>query len=150
MIFKITFLIAALAGVIWVIRSLNSYEGPKADDTLALFLGSDAKPFNWCPQNTILVEWYADDGHRQRTFEKATEAAQVCELMIQSFSSEGLEKVTYRKLLVATDSQGKEKILEKAEGHDVYRVDEMPFQAPMLKKALERLDKKPADEARGL
>ncbi|MNJ90988.1 hypothetical protein D3C87_86290 [compost metagenome] len=143
-------MLLALAGVIWAIRALQSYEGPKNDDALSVLLGGDAKPFNWCPENTILVEWFAAGGDRQRTFEKATEAASVCELMIEGFSSEGLEKPTFRKLLVATDSQGKEKVLEKAEGHEVYRVDGMPFKAPMLKKALERLDKKPAPEDRGL
>ncbi len=64
-------MLIALAGVLYAIRALNT--GDVADklsdpqSALGLLIGSDYRPYNWCPEKVVKVEMEDTEG-KEREF----------------------------------------------------------------------------------
>ncbi|UXR65651.1 hypothetical protein EZJ49_05225 [Bdellovibrio bacteriovorus] len=143
-VLKISMMLIALAGVLYAIRALNT--GGVADklsdpqSALGILIGSDYRPYNWCPEKTTRVDVFAQDGSILKTLEAPADISAVCEIMMGAFSSEGIEEGSYHKVLAAHGiAESEIVILEGVAGKPVFRVKGMPFSSPMLSKALDRL-----------
>ena len=137
-------MLIALAGILYAIRALNT--GDVADklsdpqSTLGLLIGSDYRPYNWCPEKTRKVDVFAQDGAILRVLEAPADISAACEIMMGAFSREGIEESSYQKILAAHgDTESEIVIMEGVSGKPVFRVKGMPFSSPMLSKALDRL-----------
>ena len=133
-------LFVALAGVIYLMRGLNSPDlGQKLmdpDNTLNLILGIEEKVTNWCPSETAAIELYGLDGNLQRTFTAAVNVSSLCEIMVGSFNNDGIDEKSFTKRLVAKSQVGEEKVLEQIPDKPIFRTQGLPFRSPMLLKNL--------------
>lgn len=141
---KIGVMLISLGAVLYAIQALRSRDVTnKISDpqsALGILIGSDYRPLNWCPPETIKVEIYSFQGTLQKTLSSPEDVSAVCEIMMGAFSSEGIEEKAYRQRLVAVDARGENKVLQQHEGRPIFRVQGMPFSSPMLEKALVRIE----------
>lgn len=135
---KIGMLLVALAGVIYMMRGLNSADVSEKltdpDSTLNLLLGGDEKVTNWCPAETVAVELYGDDGSLLQTLNTAVDISSMCEILVGSFNNDGIDEKTYTKRLVAKSKAGDATVLEQIPEKPIFRVQGLPFRSPMLLK----------------
>lgn len=137
---KIAILLVAFAGVLYSMQKLNSEDVSKKlmdpDNSLNLLIGGDEKPTNWCPRETVEVALYNDQEAVVKTLTSAIDVSSVCEIMVGSFSNEGVEEKAYSKRLAAKSKAGDIKVLEQIPGKPIFRVQGLPFSSPMLLKNL--------------
>jgi hypothetical protein len=135
---KIAMMLVALAGVFYTMRSLDSGEvSRKLSDpngSLGLLLGSDEKITNWCPKETVEIELYGDDGALLKSLSTPVDISSLCEIMVSSFTNEGIDEKSYAKRLAAKSKAGDIKILEQIPDKPIFRVQGLPFKSPMLLK----------------
>lgn len=141
-LFKVLVLLVAFAGVIYSIRSLKSPEFERKamdpDNALAVLIGSDYRPYTWCPKATAKVEVFADSGSVQKTLTTAPEISTVCELMMGPVSADDAKNTNFVQRMAATGPDNTTIILEQIPDKAVFRVKGMSFSSPMLIKALQR------------
>jgi hypothetical protein len=141
-LFKVLVLLVAFAGVIYSIRSLKSPEFERKamdpDNALAVLIGSDYRPYTWCPKATSKVEVFADSGSVQKTLTTAPEISTVCELMMGPVSADDAKNTKFVQRMAATGPDNTTIILEQIPDKAVFRVKGMSFSSPMLIKALQR------------
>ncbi|UYL10464.1 hypothetical protein B9G69_007715 [Bdellovibrio sp. SKB1291214] len=140
---KIAFMIGSFGLVIYGMKQLRSSEfardSQKEDSALALLLGGDTRPLNWCLADTKKVEIYSGKGEVQKTLESAQDISSVCEILIGPISAEAVQKSQFLPRLIATDAKGAKKTLEQAPNSPFFRVDDMPMSSTVLEKVLQRL-----------
>jgi photosystem II stability/assembly factor-like uncharacterized protein len=140
---KIAFMIGSFGLVIYGMKQLRSsdfaHDSQKDDSALALLLGGDTRPLNWCLADTKKVEIYSDKGTVQKTLETPKDISSVCEILIGPISAEAVQKSQFSRRLVAIDAKGVAKTLEQAPNSPYFRVDEMPMSSMVLEKVLQRL-----------
>lgn len=128
----------ALGGVFYIIHQLDSGVVTKRltdpNNSLGLLLGSDLKPYNWCPQETMAVEIFGNAGESVGIVSSALEISSACEIMVEPFSSDGIDEKDFTKRLAAKGKDGQVRILEQIPEKSIFRVQGLPFSSPMLLK----------------
>lgn len=137
LLFKIVLMAVALVFVfkgIGVLRSNKFIDSAKDPNSFVnLFVGSNQTVTNWCPEKTESLELI---GSAIR-LDTPQDFALVCEVMIAPFEQPTGETLVYKPLIKAIGAT--EVVLEKAEGHPIFRVREMPFSSPGLDVHLRRI-----------
>lgn len=140
--FKVLMLAVAFAGVILAIRSLKSPEFERKamdpDNALAVLIGSDYRPYTWCPKDTTKVDVFSDSGAVHKTLTTPAEIATVCELMMGPVSAEDAKATAFVQRMASVGADNVAVILEQIPNKGVFRVKGLSFSSPMLLKALER------------
>ena len=135
---KVAMLLVAFAGVLYSMQRLNSGDVSEKlmdpNNTLNLLVSGDLKPTNWCPRETVEVELFGEGGTSVRKLTSAIDVSSVCEIMVGSFSNEGVDEKAYQKRLAAKSKAGHIKVLEQIPGKPIFRVQGLPFSSPMLLK----------------
>jgi len=139
---KVIVLAIAFAGVIYSIRSLKSPEferkAMEPDNALAVLIGSDYRPYTWCPKETSKVDIFANSGSIQKSLTMAADISFVCELMMGPVLAEDAKNTNFVQRMAATGPGNTTVILEQIPDKAVFRVKGLSFSSPMLVKALER------------
>lgn len=142
---KIGLLIVALGGVFYIINMLDSGAVTKRltdpNSSLGLLLGSDLKPHNWCPANTVEVEVFDDSGKSLKTVSSAVDISAACEIMVGSFSNEGIDEANFIRRLAAKGKDGQTRVLEHIPEKPIFRVQGLPFSSPMLLKNIANISR---------
>lgn len=140
--FKVFVLAVAFAGVVYSIRSLKSPEferkAMEPDNALAVLIGSDYRPYTWCPKETSKVDIFLDSGAIHKTLTTSSEIALVCELMMGPVSAEDAKATQFVQRMAASGVGNVSVVLEQIPHKGVFRVKGLSFSSPMLLKALER------------
>lgn len=135
---KIGLMIFALWGVFYVMNALDSGDVTKKlndpSNSLGVLLGNDLKPHNWCPLETSEVEIFGDDGSAVKKVTAVVDISLLCEIMVGSFSNDGVDEKAYVKRLAAKGKDGKTRILEQIPEKPIFKVQGLPFSSPMLLK----------------
>jgi hypothetical protein len=141
-LFKVLVLAVAFGGVIYSIRSLRSPEferkAMEPDNALAVLIGSDYRPYTWCPKETSKVDIFANSGSIQKSLTAAAEVSTVCELMMGPVSADDAKDTKFVQRMAATGADNTTVILEQIPDKGVFRVKGLSFSSPMLVKALQR------------
>lgn len=139
---KVFVLAVAFAGVVYAIRSLKSPEFERKalepDNALAVLIGSDYRPYTWCPKETSKVDIFADSGSIQKSLATPADISTVCELMMGPVSAEDAKNTGFIQRVAATGPDNTTIILEQIPDKGVFRVKGLSFSSPMLVKALQR------------
>lgn len=143
---RAVFLTISFICVIYSIRSLNSgkltasLQDPA--NPLAVLIGSNHQPTNWCPDEVQKIEMFRADGSLERTFTFAIEFSVICEIMITPVPAADLDISSFSKYLTARGALESQEVELKANpARDVFELKGYYFSSPMLVKAVERVTK---------
>lgn len=133
----------SLGLVIYAIQALKSpsFQKQAADPSsaLSILIGAEHRPFNWCPKAVRRVDVLDSEGVVAASFSSAADLSAVCEVMMGAAPADEVDKLEFKKLLVASASEAaKPVILEKTVEKAIFRVHGMPFTSQNLEKVLNR------------
>lgn len=132
----------AFGTVIYSIKELRSPDferkAMEPDNALAVLIGSDYRPYAWCPKGTEKIDIYANSGEVLKTLTSPADISALCEIMMGAVSATDINEAKFVQRLGATSSDKTSVIMEQIPGKALFRVKGMSFSSPMLVKALER------------
>lgn len=140
--FKISILVLALVAVIYAMRLLKSPASKQAADpgsVVGLLAGSDYRLLNWCPENLIKIELYAESGEVIKTLTSQQDFVAVCELMVGGFVQDPARSPVFKTRIKAYPQSGNPVSLDMDFSAKVFQIKGMPFSSPGLLRALDRL-----------
>lgn len=130
--FKIALLLVSLGVVVYAMRLLQAPDVPtqlaSPENPMALLLGSDLRPLNWCMVKVDKIELPG----LGKNFNKTPDISRFCEVMIEPVNQNDLQIEDYQVVAVAT-GEGKTKKLER-NSKGVFRVESFPFHSKQLEK----------------
>lgn len=143
---KIVVLIAALAGVLLLMKRLNSPDQQKIakdpNSIMGILLGSDLQLYNWCPPEVEKIEIYSNQSQALiKSVNSPQDISALCELMIGTNDKGPMDAKFDTKLKAYSKKDGEVVTLESVFGQPLYRVKGASFYCKALDKALNRLEK---------
>ncbi len=140
------FLLISFFCVVYTIKSINSGSLEKSlndpKNPLALLIGSDNQPTNWCPPEVETIQMWDVQGQLVKTFSFAIEFSVVCEIMVSPTQVVDSEKSSFSKYLTARGKNNGEEITINANSsRDAFELKGYYFKSPMLLKSIERVIK---------
>ncbi len=142
-ILKLSVLILSFVAVVYGMNILRSSdflgESRGTNNAVALLLGDDLRPLNWCPEKVTEVTLLHSLKEASLTVKSAQELSAFCELMIGPVNQDQLNQAKFDKRLQADSlTRSITVILEQSQDGKLFRVQGMPFSSPMLEKVLSR------------
>jgi hypothetical protein len=109
-------------------------------DQLGIFFGPQAsvsleQKSNWCPLAVQLVAWVEKD----KFVSSDAQIKDICSLKSTGYSANEIQNITWKPLLVAKDSQGKEQTLESDPSLSYLKAGDLIFKSPEFKSQLEKV-----------
>ena len=136
--FKILTLAVALVGVFYFMNQLSpekmSEPGVGEKNPLAMLFGSDmGRPMNWCPQDVQRLQVGASEPVEVND---QVQIQSYCQILAESFDSTGLDAQSFKPVLKAFGSSGKELIVEADASGKIFRFQGLPFGSKQLSRQL--------------
>lgn len=140
------FLLISFFCVVYTIKSINSGSLEKSlndpKNPLALLIGSDNQPTNWCPSEVDRIQMWDTEGQVIKTFGFAIEFSVLCEIMVSPTQVVDTEKSSFSKYLTARGKNDSEEITVSANSQrDIFELKGYYFKSAMLLKSIERVTK---------
>lgn len=136
---KIGFYILIFIAIIYTMRYTR---GSGFADQLGIFFGPQPQPkvsleqkANWCPEGVQLVAWV----ERDKFVTGSNQIKDICSLNSTGYSAAEIQNITWKPLLIAKDSQGKEQKLEADPNLTLLKSGDLIFKSPEFKSQLEKV-----------
>lgn len=129
--FKVALLLIAFAGVVYAMRTLRTTETSQGGDPnspMALLLGSNLRPLNWCPAQTEKIELPVAG----KILSDAAGISRFCEIMIDGASQNDVQIEDYQVVAIASGAGQTKKLERNSRG--IFRVEGFPFRSDQMQK----------------
>jgi len=138
LILKVLLLIAAFAGVIYLMNHLRSSDINDSGVVATLLGSGNSKPYNWCGGFEDFVSVFSTNEAISATKKLSkVDASRVCEVLMEPVSAEEAHG-DFKPVAQAVPPNQEARILEQ-NSQGVFRVGGLPFRSASLTKVLSEL-----------